>query len=255
MSYDMRPLDIPSDAAAIGSPRTAAAAGSSETPSSEVAAMEQRWSRWRSDVEEGKRLVLEEVEEVAPPLAPWMERSPRHMTRARRRTGLSEKIVACFPVFYGWVIAVLAALASLLVSPVQVFCVGVVLDSIQYQMNTSRVRLASLYCAALLFAAPVVLLRFRALDYVSRQTLVLVPPARVELAIPWSRAPSGLLIRSLKIRTSLQVCGLGFCAGCLLVAGATNQLTLLCAWTLLQVLGPGMLYPAVERAQQQASPY
>ena len=81
--------------------------------------------------------------------------SPRRRAHARPRgTAASQALVARAPVFYGWVVGGLAALAALLVSPVQVYCVGVVLDAMQFDLALSRMRISAIYAASLLSAAP-----------------------------------------------------------------------------------------------------
>ena len=81
------------------------------------------------EVEENKRLVLDEVEDTG--LTPGLTGLTRARgRRARRRNAWDRRVVAATPVFYGWVVAALAALSAVIVSPAQVFCVGVVVDAI-----------------------------------------------------------------------------------------------------------------------------
>ena len=112
--------------------------------------MEQKWGDWAEDVEENKRLVIDEVEHQAP-LTPFAA-TPGRTFRPRRRNVVSQALVARAPVFYGWVVGGLAALAALLVSPVQVYCVGVVLDAMQFDLALSRMRISAIYAASLLSA-------------------------------------------------------------------------------------------------------
>ena len=114
----------------------------------------------------------------------------------------------------------LAALAALLVSPVQVYCVGVVLDAMQFDLALSRMRISAIYAASLLSAAPFLLFKEKAAEVVSRQVLV------------------GL-------------CGVLFCGGCVLLTMVQGPTALLAVWTLMQVVGPGVLYPATESALVQ----
>ena len=100
----------------------------------EVDQLEKKWNLWSFDVEENKRLVLDEVEDVAPTpsgLASWDDAAatPRGSTRARRRSAWAQRVVGSSPVFYGWVVAALVALAALIVSPAQVYCVGQIVEA------------------------------------------------------------------------------------------------------------------------------
>ena len=184
----------------------------------EVNEMEQKWGDWADDVEENKRLVIDEVEHQVP-LTPFAA-TPGRTFRPRRRNVVSQALVARAPVFYGWVVGGLAALAALLVSPVQVYCVGVVLDAMQFDLALSRMRISAIYAASLLSAAPFLLFKEKAAEVVSRQVLV------------------GL-------------CGVLFCGGCVLLTMVQGPTALLAVWTLMQVVGPGVLYPATESALVQ----
>merc|ERR1712185_748155 len=68
----------------------------------EVDELEKKWITWSYDVEENKRLVLDEVEDVgATParLSVWGDGSPRGGgSRARRRTAWGAQLVARSPV-------------------------------------------------------------------------------------------------------------------------------------------------------------
>ena len=118
----------------------------------EVDQLERKWITWSYDVEENKRLVLDEVDEVGltpQRLSVWDSGSPRGGgSRARRRTPWGERLVASSPVYYGWVIAILVAVAALIVSPVQVFCVGVVIDFMMEDQGFDRVHVSGLYATA-----------------------------------------------------------------------------------------------------------
>ena len=103
--------------------------------------------------------MLDEVEETG--MSPqrqsvWESDSPRHSgTRARRRTAWGDKLVSNSPVYYGWVIAALVSLSALIISPAQVYCVGVVVDAIIIDEQLSRMELSGLYATAALICAPV----------------------------------------------------------------------------------------------------
>jgi len=177
--------------------------------------LEKKWTNWSEDIEENKRLVIDDVAEAVP--SPFRAAT----TRSRvHRSARENRVVSACPIFYGWVVASLVTLAAFIVSPVQVYCVGVVLDAMQVELELSRVRISTIYAAALLFAAPVMLLHMRALAFISRKLLV---------------AGSGLL----------------FCFACALLAYCSGQISLLLVWTLLQLVGPGTLYPATELALLQ----
>ena len=111
------------------------------------------------DVEENKRLVLDEVEDATMTpqrLSVWDRSSPRGGgSRARRRTPWGERVVAASPVFYGWVVAFLVALCALVVSPAQVYCVGVVIDAIIVDEELTRSQASGLYATAAALSAPV----------------------------------------------------------------------------------------------------
>ena len=64
-----------------------------------------------------------------------------------RRSPPAARLLAVLPFFYGWLVALLVVLAALLVSPVQVYCTGVVLDAMESDLGLSRVRISSLYAA------------------------------------------------------------------------------------------------------------
>lgn len=67
------------------------------------------------EVEENKRLVLDEVEDTG--LTPGLTGLTRARgRRARRRNAWDRRVVAATPVFYGWVVAALAALSAFLIS-------------------------------------------------------------------------------------------------------------------------------------------
>ena len=178
----------------------------------EVNEMEQKWGDWADDVEENKRLVIDEVEHQAP-LTPFAA-TPGRTFRPRRRNVVSQALVARAPVFYGWVVGGLAALAALLVSPVQVYCVGVVLDAMQFDLALSRMRISAIYAASLLSAAP----------------FLFKEGGRGRLAAGARRALRRPLLRRLRAAHD--------------GAGPT---ALLAVWTLMQVVGPGVLYPPPSR--------
>jgi MFS family permease len=169
------------------------------------------------EVEENKRLVLDEVEDTG--LTPGLTGLTRARgRRARRRNAWDRRVVAATPVFYGWVVAALAALSALIVSPAQVFCVGVVVDAIVKDTQPmTRLDVTRAYAVAGLISAP----------------LITLYPA--------------VLLR-LPRRVFLLGCGIGVCVGLLLLSFATGALTLTLSWTLLQALGPGMLYPCADSA-------
>jgi len=169
------------------------------------------------EVEENKRLVLDEVEDTG--LTPGLTGLTRARgRRARRRNAWDRRVVAATPVFYGWVVAALAALSALIVSPAQVFCVGVVVDAIVKDTQPmTRLDVTRAYAVAGLISAP----------------LITLYPA--------------VLLR-LPRRVFLLGCGIGVCVGLLLLSFATGALTLTLSWTLLQSLGPGMLYPCADSA-------
>lgn len=179
----------------------------------EVETMESKWVTWSFDVEENKGLVLDEV--WAPPTPG--ELAGRSLLRARRRDYFGERVVGASPVFYGVVVAVLAPIAAMVVSPAQTFCVGVVLDRIQADELLTRERVSTMYAMALLISSPIIMLHSVALSFVSRRLFV---------------GCAGLL----------------FCAGLLLLAHTYGEVSLLLSWTLLQVTGPGVLYPMTETA-------
>ena len=169
------------------------------------------------EVEENKRLVLDEVEDTG--LTPGLTGLTRARgRRARRRNAWDRRVVAATPVFYGWVVAALAALSAVIVSPAQVFCVGVVVDAIVKDTQPmTRLDVSRAYALAGLISAP----------------LITLYPA--------------VLLR-LPRRVFLLGCGIGMCVGLLLLSFATGDLALTLSWTLLQALGPGMLYPCADSA-------
>ena len=63
-------------------------------------------------------------------------------TLAYRRRHLRRRplewVVKYTPVYYGWVAAALAVLAAVTVSPVQAYCVGVVLDGMMADLQLDR---------------------------------------------------------------------------------------------------------------------
>ena len=187
----------------------------------EVDQLEKKWITWSYDVEENKRLVLDEVDDIgATPqrLSVWNTDSPRgHFggSRARRRTPWGERIVKASPVYYGWVVAGLVAVCALIVSPAQVYCVGAVVDIMIINLGLTRLEISSVYGTAALLSAPLITLHPLLLARISRRLLI-------------------------------TLCGAGVCGGLLLVSFAVGRLTLLIGWTLLLAVGPGMLYPAAE---------
>ena len=181
----------------------------------EAEELERKWVTWSQSVEEHKRLVLDEVEDVMLGTDDWIAHSPRMATRARRRTEWTQRVVSSCPFFYGYVVAALVAVAALVVSPAQVYCVGIVLDAVQDNEQLSRVGISFLYSAALLVAAPMVMFYTALLDRVSRRTFILL-------------------------------CGGGYCCALMLMALTFGRISLFLCWTLLLVLGPGMLYPCAE---------
>eukprot|EP00966_Prymnesium_polylepis_P062950 1460783-Prymnesium_polylepis.1 len=63
--------------------------------------LERKWVTWSRDVEENKRLVLDEVEDVMlNGVDAWSAHSPRVSTRARRRTDWTQRVVNSCPIFY-----------------------------------------------------------------------------------------------------------------------------------------------------------
>jgi hypothetical protein len=171
-------------------------------------------------VEENKRLVLDEVDDTgATPqrMSVWGAGSPRGggSSRARRRTAWGERVVKASPIYYGWIVAGLVALCALVVSPAQVYCVGVVVDSMIISLHLTRLEISTVYAAAALLSAPLITLYPLVLARMSRRLLV-------------------------------SLCGGGVCGGILLVALSAGRVTLLFAWTLLLAVGPGLLYPAAE---------
>ena len=186
----------------------------------EVDTLEKKWINWSYNVEENKRLVLDEVEDTgATPqrLSVWGDgSSPRGATsRARRRTPWAERVVNASPIFYGWVVAGLVALAALVVSPAQVYSVGVMADAIIADLHLTRTGFSGIYALASLLSAPVITLLPLFLARVSR-------------------------------RVTVMLCGGGVCVGLLLVASTSGHLGLLFGFILTQTAGPGMLYPCAE---------
>ena len=188
----------------------------------QVDGLEKKWNTWSFDVEENKRLVLDEVADVgATPqrMSVWGgSGSPRGGgggTRARRRTAWGEYLVKASPVYFGWIVAGLVAVCALIVSPAQVYCVGVVVDFMAIDLSLSRLELSTVYATAALLSAPLITLHPLVLKRISRRLLI-------------------------------SLCGGGVIGGILLVAAASGRVTLLLAWTLLLAVGPGMLYPAAE---------
>mmetsp|Transcript_26915 Transcript_26915/g.59148 ORF Transcript_26915/g.59148 Transcript_26915/m.59148 type:complete len:601 (-) Transcript_26915:350-2152(-) len=199
------------------------AAGISEefgVQAGEVDKLQMKWSNWSEDIEENKRLVLEDVDEVVE-VTPFSGiGASLNPVGLRPRSRTADCLIASCPVFYGWIMAALVALGALIISPAQVYSVGVVLDNMLGDLKKenkylSRLGISTLYASAHLIASPVILLHTGALAMVSRKTLVTL---------------SGLL----------------FCVSCLLLAMARGPLSLLLIWTLQQLVGPGMLYPALE---------
>jgi hypothetical protein len=175
----------------------------------EVDQLEKKWITWSYDVEENKRLVLDEVDDVgATPqrLSVWGAGSPSHGggSRARRSSAWAERLVAASPVFYGWVIAALVGLSGLLVSPVQVFTVGAVADAMIVDLQLTRLQLSGLYAVAALLSAPLI---------------TLLP----------------LMLRRISRRLLVTLCGAILCLGLLLLASSGGQIGLLFSWLLLQV--------------------
>ena len=78
-----------------------------------------------------------------------------------------------------------------------------------------RVGISFLYSAALLVAAPMVMFYTAALERVSRRTFILL-------------------------------CGGGYCGALMLMSLTFGRISPFLCWTLLLVLGPGMLYPCAE---------
>ena len=102
-------------------------------------------------------LVLDEVEDPlgATPqrMSVWGQGSPRGgATRLRKRTPWAERLVASTPCYYGWVVAALVAVSALIVSPAQVYCVGVVLDIMIAQLQLTRLQISSVYATAALLS-------------------------------------------------------------------------------------------------------
>ena len=127
--------------------------------------------------------------------------------------------MAASPIYYGWVVAALVAVSALIVSPAQVYCVGVVLDMMIAEMDLTRLQISSVYATAALLSAPLITLHPLLVARTSRRLLV-------------------------------SLCGAGVCAGLLLLAAAAGEVTLLLAWTLLLAVGPGLLYPLAESVLQ-----
>ena len=177
------------------------------------------------DVEENKRLVLDEVEDLgATPqrLNVWgdggLGGSPRGgggVSRARRRTPWAESLVKASPVYYGWVVAGLVTLCALVVSPAQVYSLGVVADAMIADLGLTRLGLSGIYATAALLSAPLITLHPLLLTRFSRRLLV-------------------------------SLTGSGVCLGLLLLSSSAGHVSLLLSFTLLQSVGPGMLYPCAE---------
>ena len=197
----------------------------------EVDELERRWATRAEEQEENNRLVIQEEFEIEVDGGPAAEAPMRWagLRRRRRRvTALDRALFNACPVFYGWVVAALVAASALFISPAQVYCVGAVLDAIQAQLRIDRERVSLLYGLSMLMAAPFIVLEGRVVAFVSRRLLA-------------------------------ALCALLFCTGCMLLSsvreagphGGGSQLGLLLLWTLLQVAGPGMLYPLVHMQLQQ----
>ena len=200
----------------------------------EVDELERRWATRAEEQDENNRLVIQddfEIEVNGGPAAAAGQAPMRWAGRRRRRrrvTALDRALFHACPVFYGWVVAVLVAASALFISPAQVYCVGAVLDAIQAQLHIDRERISLLYGMSMLMAAPFIMLEGRVVAFVSRRLLA-------------------------------ALCGLLFCTGCMLLSsvreagprGGASQLGLLLVWTLLQVAGPGMLYPLAASQLQQ----
>jgi len=195
-----------------------------------VASLEAKWVHWSEDLEETGRLfdgVADDADLHDVPLQTLISgrtgAAPKHRLtlgalrrRLARRRPL-EWVVRYSPVYYGWVAAALSVLASMVASPVQPFCTGVIVDGILSDMNISRPAVSALYAAALVVAAPVILLHNATLRLVPRRPLLLL---------------AGLL----------------FCGCAALLAAAQGGAALLVLWTLMQALGPGVLVPAASIA-------
>jgi hypothetical protein len=200
----------------------------------EVDELERRWATRAEEQDENNRLVIQddfEIEVDGGRVAAAGQVPTRWTGRRRRRrrvTALDRALFNACPVFYGWVVAVLVAASALFISPAQVYCVGAVLDAIQAQLHIDRERISLLYGMSMLMAAPFIMLEGRVVAFVSRRLLA-------------------------------ALCGLLFCTGCMLLSsvreagprGGASQLGLLLVWTLLQVAGPGMLYPLAASQLQQ----
>ena len=122
----------------------------------EVDELERKWFTWSDDVAENKRLVIDEVEDLALPDEAWIGTSPHSKLRTRRVSAWGALVVRSCPFFYGKVVAVLVAVAALVVSPAQVYSIGIVVNSIRDEEGLDLVTLALLYSLALLVSAPMV---------------------------------------------------------------------------------------------------
>ena len=173
----------------------------------------------------GEQAVADEVEDLgaAPQrLNVWgdggLGGSPRGgggVSRARRRTPWAESLVKASPVYYGWVVAGLVTLCALVVSPAQVYSLGVVADAMIADLGLTRLGLSGIYATAALLSAPLITLHPLLLTRFSRRLLV-------------------------------SLTGSGVCLGLLLLSSSAGHVSLLLSFTLLQSVGPGMLYPCAE---------
>ena len=215
----------------------------------EVQHLAKKWEVWTEEIEESKRLVIDEIEIVMPSPVPFTGSSPRVPRRRRNRAG-QWLIVAC-PIYYGYVVASLVALAALVVSPVQVYCVGVVLGAMRLHLDLSLVRISSLYAAALVVAAPVMLwVHTRALTLVSRKQLVGCSGVVFCAACAMLPSASGKVSHRVPHRISRSHFGHtahpthSFTPTVSFFSHSSHvphpgQISLLLMWALMQVMGPG----------------
>jgi hypothetical protein len=221
----------------------------------EVQHLAKKWEVWTEEIEESKRLVIDEIAIVLPSPVPFTGSSPRVPRRRRNRAG-QWLIVAC-PIYYGYVVASLVALAALVVSPVQVYCVGVVLGAMRLHLDLSLVRISSLYAAALVIAAPVMLwVHTRALTLVSRKQLVGCSGVVFCAACAMLPSASGKVSHRVPHRISRSHFGHtphpthSFTPTVSFFSHSSHvphpgQISLLLMWALMQVMGPGKYHTPI----------